>query len=623
MPIAIAIPKIQSRFLELETQDVQVQGDTITLSFASDTPVDRGGYLEILDPAGCDLSRVRAGSCPWLWNHSQDKVLGIVEGAWRSGQKLYAKCRPGRNLITDQYLEDIQAGVIPQTSCRYTIDEYRPSIDSQGREVVTITAWKLLEVSSVSVPADPSTGVGRSQDFSSNQGEKTMPTAIRAERERLKMIDTMTEFWGPRLVGGMTRALEIKEQAIESGLNEQQTRNLFCDEIEAHAKEPESYSRPLPQYEGSRGFTGNSSSSGVLGLSERDISQYSILRVLQAIESGNWSNAGLELECSRALQKKGFDGQNLIPTEALRVFTTSGGAQAQPNLVGTDHMGGSFIDALRSKTVSIAMGATMMQGLQGNVEIPRQSAVSALGWVAQDADLPESNANTDRITLSPRTVGCYAEIGRMIAVQSDPNIEQMILKDFAAQLAIELDRAMLMGTGVANQPTGILNTAGIGSVSLGVNGGPPTWDAVTRLEALVATADADNNTQGYCCHPMVRQKLKNTLKNAIAGSDYLWKDSDNTTGLPQTQGGVMNGYKSLTSTTLPQNLTKGTGTGLGALIFGDFSSVILGSWGALSLEVNPYQNFRSGRISLRVLMFADVAIRYAKAFSAITDMILT
>jgi hypothetical protein len=53
----------------------------------------------------------------------------------------------------------------------------------------------------------------------------------------------------------------------------------------------------------------------------------------------------------------------------------------------------------------------------------------------------------------------------------------------------------------------------------------------------------------------------------------------------------------------------------GTMLFGDWSQVVVGEWGVLEIEVNPYANFQAGIIGVRALVSIDVGLRYAGAFS--------
>ena len=83
------------------------------------------------------------------------------------------------------------------------------------------------------------------------------------------------------------------------------------------------------------------------------------------------------------------------------------------------------------------------------------------------------------------------------------------------------------------------------------------------------------------------------------------------------------GYRYLQSQNVPSDLTKGTGTALSALIFGDWSNVIIGEFGGVDLIVDPYSSSTTGTVSITIIGFVDVGIRHITGFSAIVDMITT
>jgi HK97 family phage major capsid protein len=605
----VTISDTQIRIATLEKPVVAESSDTLVLSFASVYPVERNGYVEVLDLDGGDRRRVDLGSVPWLWRHDEDQVLGQVEAVWRSLNKLYCRVKWGQGDAVDKFRPVIESGTVG-TSCRYRVSDYKEQ-ERNGQTVVTITDWELIEVSSLPVPADPTVGVGR--NFSQTTGENSMPSAARIERGRVKLIQAMGEKYGPKLPGGANRALELVEQAIENDLGEQAARALFADEILGAARQQESISRPLPQVDG-RGFFG-----GHLGMTQRDQDSYSIARAIKATVEGNWKGAEFELEAHEALEKQGFRSNGvLVPMEALRApMLTSTPSQAG-NLIGTKHLSGSFIDALRASTFIYELGCARMDGLVGNVQIPRQASVSSLGWIAENTDLPESAPSFDKITLTPKTVGAWTTMSRLMATQADPAVESLILSDFRNSLARELARTAIHGSGAGGQPTGILNTPGIGSVVKGANGGALTWDDILALEREVEADNALGGSLGFVTSTRLKAKLKGTLKSATAGADYIWMDSANADGT-----GIMSGYRALSSTTIRSDLTKGTGTNLSALVFGDWSSLIVATWGALSLEVDPNHDFRKGTIAMRVMLFADMAVRHPESFAACTDATTT
>ena len=75
---------------------------------------------------------------------------------------------------------------------------------------------------------------------------------------------------------------------------------------------------------------------------------------------------------------------------------------------------------------------------------------------------------------------------------------------------------------------------------------------------------------------------------------------------------------------MPNNLVKGTsGAVCSAMLFGDFSQVILAYWGGLDLMMDPYSNGTSGGRRVIALLDCDIAIRRAASFAAIKDATTT
>jgi HK97 family phage major capsid protein len=79
-----------------------------------------------------------------------------------------------------------------------------------------------------------------------------------------------------------------------------------------------------------------------------------------------------------------------------------------------------------------------------------------------------------------------------------------------------------------------------------------------------------------------------------------------------------------TSQNVPSTITKGTsGATLSAIIFGNWSDLLIGEWGVLDLLVDPYTFSNTGGIRIRGFMTVDVNERYGAAFATIKDIITT
>jgi HK97 family phage major capsid protein len=356
-----------------------------------------------------------------------------------------------------------------------------------------------------------------------------------------------------------------------------------------------------------------------LGLSDNEARRFSLFKAIRAAANkGDWSNAGFELECTREVAKRlgrpPEEHKFFVPLEvqhlresgqrrALAAFTdpmrrdiTVGTASAGGYLVGTDNM--SFIEVLRNRSVAYRMGARSLSGLTGNVTVPRQTAAATAVWLANEAaTATESQQTFGQMALSPKTVGAYTEISRQLLLQSDPSAEGIVTADLGAVCAIAVDAGVLNGSGASGQPTGITNTAGIGTAA----GATFAYSHVLSMQTDVANANVMPAAGGYVTTPTVA---------ALAMQRQRFASTDTPLWAGNVWDGQVGGFAAMSSNQVTAS----------SILFGDWSQIIVAEWGVLEVEVNPYANFQAGIIGIRAMVSIDVGLRYAAAFSQRTSV---
>ena len=144
-----------------------------------------------------------------------------------------------------------------------------------------------------------------------------------------------------------------------------------------------------------------------------------------------------------------------------------------------------FTSALTNSTVMQRMGATVLTGLTGNVVIPRETGSPNVGWVNEDQALPTGNASFDSLTLTPHHVGAIMELSRQLIMQASPAADGLARQMLSRNIALEIDRAALAGTGTGAEPRGVLNDPAVASV-------PYTTDLFITAADMIAKADVSN-----------------------------------------------------------------------------------------------------------------------------------
>lgn len=427
--------------------------------------------------------------------------------------------------------------------------------------------------------------------------KEAQDSARETERERIHNIESAAE--RAQAAIGST-ATELAREAVHSGKSLDEFHATLLEAVNNKASEQRS----------------------PIGLNHQEAQAFSINRALAAAATGDWGGAEFERDvCRAAAQRLGglYKGKGVVvPTDVLlrsnrarNAVTTTVGAPT----IHTDVLAGNFIELLRNKSRLRELGATVLDGLQGNVTLPRQTGAASAAWVAEGTAATPGDQTYDSVALSPKGVVASTQVTLLSLMQSSMGMEALTQNDLATVIALAIDLAGINGTGAGNQPTGILNTAGIGSVAMGTNGAALTnVDPFVDLETAVADANADESTMRYLTNSKVvgaMKKLKTTTGEYLFGS----RDRD----LP-TAVGATNGYDVFRSNQVPKNLTKGTGTNLSAVLFGAWSSLLIGEWGSLVLNVEQVQG-NPGLFNINALQYVDLGVRHPESFAAVTDII--
>lgn len=652
----------------------------LRLSVSSELPYLRSSWwdepwIEVLGhkDGEIDMERLNGGAAV-LANHDRWSAhgntplasIGVVERSWLEGDRLLSDIVISRREALADLRQDITDGLVRNVSIGYQINERvltKTNGDGQPDEY-RVTSWTPFEISLVDIPADATVGLGRSADDTQStapryrvvdlpaegatQGDRSMNTtvtpaaatptapaqpqqrahvdgvdALAVERERAKEI---------RAMGRQFDMSDLADTAIDAGTS----IDGFRQQVLARMKDNGTL-RPAESPE--------------IGMSERDVKQYSFCRALLAAADPIHAAAlaPFETECSRAAQDKRGDSRDktreaaiTIPVDVLSrgIALTDGVAavaarqliaRAQQsgreayrdltvgaptgggNLVATELLGSSFIELLRNAMVLDKLGVTWLRDLNGNIAIPSQTGAATGYWVAENGAATESAQTVGQVTMSPKTVGAFTDYSRRLLLQSSLDVEAFVRADLAAIIGLAIQQAGLVGGGT-NEPVGLLNTSGIGSVAGGDNGLAPTYDHMVDLETAVANANADVGTLAYLTNSKVRGKLRKTQEFSSTNGKAVW-----TSGRERGIGDVL-GYDAVVSNAMPSNLTKGTSNGVAsAIAFGNWADLLIGMWGGLDVMLDPYTGAISGTKRVVALQDVDVAVRRVASFAAMKD----
>ena len=151
------------------------------LSFSSEEPYERWWGIEILDNSdgAVDLTRLNEIGV-LLYNHNRDKVIGKINRAWIEEMRGMAEVEFDADDESELIYQKVAGGTLKGVSVGYQIDSWeevmpnKQSADGRFTGPADIARkWTPYEVSIVSVPADPTVGVGRELEEETGQGTQT------------------------------------------------------------------------------------------------------------------------------------------------------------------------------------------------------------------------------------------------------------------------------------------------------------------------------------------------------------------------------------------------------------------------------------------------------------------
>jgi HK97 family phage major capsid protein len=623
--------EVQTRVLtfDIDARDAASNGIPVVVSTDSVVDVNDGPEILMHTPDAVDLRRA---PLPILAGHGNGQVnVGIIDNIGIQNGQMRGIAHFGSRPEAAGYREDVLNRIIRSVSVGYA--RLRGKVRSDG--VLVTSRWMPTHAAMVAEPADINAGFFRTRseqspfeiEYESNQISVREDAVGQPAPNAITRGATMSDATQSTTAGAgdaaqpvqATRAAEATQSAVDiekgrrNAILNLSKANRIDERITQHwilsGASFETVSRELLEVLQERSKDAPQSGAH-LDMSAKEVRRYSLMRALRASCNGDWKDAGLEREANQSVAKRiGRDPSgarsffvpldvqedNRVQQRDLIVATTTAGGF----LKATNNM--SFVELLRNRMVLSALGVTRMSGLVGNVTIPKQTAAATGYWLSDEATaITESQQTFAQLALTPRTVGAFTQISRLLMLQSSPDAESLVMSDLAKVVAIAVDLAGIAGTGT-EQPTGLINTANIG----GVTGTSLAAAGILEFQSDVAANNALSPSCAYLTTPVVAALLMARPELPTTGTTRMWTGN--------LLDGNMLGFRSMSSQQCPT----------GDMIFGDWSQIIVGEWGVLELATSDSAitvDFQKGITSVRAFYTVDVGVRYPGAFSLATSV---
>lgn len=306
---------------------------------------------------------------------------------------------------------------------------------------------------------------------------------------------------------------------------------------------------------------------------ERDQEGLSFDRYVKGMVTGNWKGA-----------------------EAEKKALSEGTATAGGHLVPTP-LAGNIIDLARNQMRVAQAGATFIPMTTQTLKIARLTGEGTPGWRAENAAISAADMTFDSVTFTARSLNRLVTMSVELFEDSDPSASGVIANSFAQQIALELDRAALRGSGSAPEPRGVLNQSGVTLTTHGANGANLTnYDF--HLDAVGTVRNNNFEPNAHIQAPRTNTSLSK-LKEATTNA-YLQPPANMLPMLPTKQ--------------VPVNLTVGTSTDCSEVYTGDWSMLGIGVRTEFRLEFLRERYADNGQYAFLAWLRADVQLFQPSAF---------
>jgi len=619
------------------------EADTYEIAISSETEVERWFGIEVLDHSkvAVDLSRMKNGAAV-LVDHYGDQV-GVVESARLDEDRVlrgvirFSRGERGREVeqdVADGIRRHISVGYFVKKAKR--VESREVGKDGDGNPILVdvwkVTRWQPAEVSIVSVPADTSVGVGRSE----RAGGVEHPVELESDGEPVEEVRSMklkrvrdasgavieVDESDPRPAVTEERSAEVLQAAEEkrgesiramcaaNGLDDRTAAGFIASSL----SEAEVSARVIEARK--TVGSGQPRNETVTGHPTRDLRRYSFHRALRqkvAEMEGRGKFDGLEGEVDAELSRHWPEslkrqGGILAPysTRTLDSLTLTKGTET------VFEEAGDMIELLRPKARVIEAGATVLTGLTGPVAFPKQSAGATVYWVPENpsTDVADGDPTLGLALISPKTLQANIPYTRQLLMQSSLDIEGWLRNELSVAHGLAIDRAAIHGRGNNGEPTGIYAASGVNAKDF--SSAVPALATLMSMVSAISDKNADLGTMRWLTTPLMAAALRTSLEfpaAAMPQGGTLWQG-------PLALG-TMLGYGAASSTQVSKVMSASQPTGgtSHGIVFGNWADMIIALFGALEFVIDPFTKKKKGIIEITTVQFADVLLRHGESFS--------
>ena len=303
---------------------------------------------------------------------------------------------------------------------------------------------------------------------------------------------------------------------------------------------------------------------------------------------------------SKALHK-------VLEQKALNAGTPSEGGFTVPLAFS-----GEYIDALVATTLIDKLNIRRVPLVHGNLSIPRMDSTSSVGWVGENQAGKLTQPTFGEVNMRAKKLKALTPISNTLLRESGVNIEGWIAEDLMRKTRIELDNAMINGSGSQFMPLGLANNPGVQTT-----GSSSTALGLTTPNDMIALLQQENvrlENVHWLLNPIGESWLRN---KAFSSGPFAWSDE-------MARTGKLRGFDFHSSSTIKYTPASAPDAAYADFWVGDFAEMMFGISHDITIEIsrdgsytdggNVVNAFDQDLTLIRLITECDFACRQPKAF---------
>lgn len=331
--------------------------------------------------------------------------------------------------------------------------------------------------------------------------------------------------------------------------------------------------------------------------------------VQRLMESRNGGMSNAEADDTFADFLRGVAGMKVrseLSRKAMSTGTDASGGYLLPTMVF-----GNVLQAMTAESTVMNAGAqvVLLNGPDQGAKSYTFAAIDTIptaSWRAEAGNVAESDPAFRNVTVVPRSLAFFFKVSRELLADAS-NLNSAVQMACAQAFAKEMDRTALMGTGTAPEPRGLLNTAGIQSVTNGANGASL---ATTKFANLFSATQAILDANGPMPSAAIMSHRSRVGLAQLTGSD----------GQPLQVPPMLQGIAQLSTSQIPNNLTVGTSTDCTQMFVGEFRHMGYAVRENFSIRAMEETFATTGQVGFFCHARVDVFVQYPGAFAKVTGI---